>query len=1172
MTTVDSESALKGSHVEYFVIPPSDVTFDLVLSFNKIRPTLVKLLKKRCAKLRHRPRGLKFYLQCNILLRRAKTPGKFVDKIAWFSSETKIVYNTAQIPTLLDQSNRKIGGFLDSYCKEGSGWIVKKIIKYRLMTIVFTFFAGGCNGVSLPPELRFKRACVSIRNISKNKCFLYAVAACLSRPKKNAQRKTKYQYIVDVLDKVLPKDGLVTNKDINLFERKTDISVNVYAYESNTVFPHRLTAKKDRRYHVNLLLYEKHYFPIVSMSALISGQNRVQRSKTFVCNYCLTSFVNFTRYNAHSILCQKDGQRYEMPKDKDKALLFRNFQNLLPAPFVIYADLESLCMPIYGCEEKNGKSSAKSKHVAISVGAVRVCRSAPELSSRPVIYTGTDCLDRFLDFLEREYNYVDDILKQYYVPISLTVKDKLHFETQKECNMCRAEFSSRNGKFRDHCHLSGKYRQALCNSCNLNRAHTRYSLYVLFHGLSNYDSHFLVNVLARYDQDAVRIIPVTSEKYLTFSINNLHFKDSYKFMSERLEILAENLMDKGDSYFTNVNRYVTDKEQNRLMKRKGIFPYAYMTDVSVLKERRLPEKSHFFNDLTQQHISDEQYSRATEAWNVFCCRSMRDYMEMYLCADVLLLADVFENFRSVCLDEYALDPVKYLSIAHYTFDAFLRKCQPRIDLLTDVDHYLFFRKALRGGLSMICHRYAKANNPYMRTYDPSLPCKYIIYLDSNNLYGHAMSDYLPNCNFEWMKREELNIDDIMKLPPDSHWGCFLEVDLDYPDVLHNDHADYPLAAEKMKVCYSNLSPFSQKICDQHNLKRSTNTEKLMTTLSGKRNYVLHYRLLQYYLQKGMKLLCIHSGVKFSQSPIMREYVDFNSTKRARASNDFESAIAKLLSNAVFGKTIERPDKRIKVRLFKDKKKFQKAAGLPTFKRSMRINDKLACANMKFPVIKMNKPFFLGVAILELSKLHMYRFHYDYIKKRYGLNAKLLFTDTDSLAYLVSTEDIYKDFNEHKVDYFDFSNYPKTHPNYCAVNKRVPGYFKDETASVPITCFVGLRSKMYSFLMESQKLKCVMGKEGGADVETKIAKGIKNTVIERDLSYDDYLNCLMDNVVMENAYNTIRSVAHQVCTNRQSKVSLSPFDDKRYLLDNINTLPHGHKDAVNLPEGDGSVSF
>ena len=253
---------------------------------------------------------------------------------------------------------------------------------------------------------------------------------------------------------------------------------------------------------------------------------------------------------------------------------------------------------------------------------------------------------------------------------------------------------------------------------------------------------------------------------------------------------------------------------------------------------------------------------------------------------------------------------------------------------------------------------------------------------------------------------------------------------------------------------------------------------------------------------------------------------------------------KLMNNSVFGKTMENIRKRVDVRLVTSKEKLSKLASKPTYVSSKIFNENLVAVHKIKETLTLNRPAYVGMCILDLSKTLMYDFHYNYIKQKYDNKAKLLFTDTDSLTYEIQRDDVYADFWKNK-DRFDNNDYNKESPFYNTANKKVIGKFKDEACGVPITEFVGLRSKMYSYMKDNEK--------GG-----KTAKGIKKNVIKKNLTHENYKAVLFNNKQMHHTMKTIRSQNHQLGSYEINKVSLSCFDDKRYIHnDGISSTAYGH---------------
>ena len=652
---------------------------------------------------------------------------------------------------------------------------------------------------------------------------------------------------------------------------------------------------------------------------------------------------------------------------------------------------------------------------------------------------------------------------------------------------------------------------------------------MIFHNLRGYDGHMLISLVGKYKNKRMNCIANNSEKYVTFSLSGLQFIDSFQFMGSSLEKLVGNL---NKEEFKLLHAFTDGDRKQSLLLRKGVYPYDYVDSPSKLNDAQLPQKEEFYSKLNDEDISDEDYEHAHEVWNEFDCATLGDYHDVYLASDVLLLADVFENFRKMALETYKLDPVHYFTAPGLSWDAMLKLTQVRLQLIDDPDIYLMIESGLRGGVSMITKKHATANNPLVEGYDDSKPTNYLMYLEANNLYGWAMSQKLPEKEFDWMTNAQLEEFDVMLIPDDSETGYILEVDLFYPPEIHDEHNYLPVAPESRAISDEELSPYSQHLREKIQLKGQPH-KKLIPNLDDKTKYVLHYRNLKHYLKLGLKLKKIHRGVEFHQSFWLKQYISMNTEKRKQANNSFEKDFYKLMNNSIFGKTMENVRGRKNIELVHTEKRMKQVAAKANFTSFTIFNSDLVAAHCLKSTILLNKPIFVGFAILDLSKLLMYDFHYGYIKNKYGSDAELCFTDTDSLMYDIKCENIYQDMQQ-DGHMFDFSDYPRVHLLFNNNNKKVLGKMKDETAGVPITEFVGLRSKMYSLRIGS--------------TEKKTAKGIKKSVIRKDLNHAAYKDVIFKEVVTRATMNLLRSKRHQLFSITSLKLALSSYDDKRYVLE------------------------
>jgi len=423
-------------------------------------------------------------------------------------------------------------------------------------------------------------------------------------------------------------------------------------------------------------------------------------------------------------------------------------------------------------------------------------------------------------------------------------------------------------------------------------------------------------------QGNIDCIPNNEEKYISFSksVNDenkklkhkIRFIDSLKFVSSGLDKLTNNLE---RDQFENMK---THSKNFELCLRKGVFPYDWFDSLENLSERNLSSKEAFFSKLIDSEISDEDYEHAQKVWKQFEMKNFREYHGLYLKTDVLLLADIFADLRDICMNNYDLDPAWYYTTPGLAWDACLKKTGVQLELLSDPDMLLMFQQGIRGGVSMISKRYAKANNKYMgEKFNLNEKSKFIQYLHANNLYGWAMSLPLPVSGLRWMDENDL-----------ENWiefsdGCILEVELEYPKKLHD--SQYPLAPERLIV---------------------NKVEKLIPNLNEKKKYVLHHKNLKQYLDLGLKLKKIHRGIAFNENAWLKPYIELNTNLRSKTQNEFEKDFFKLMNNSVFGKTMENIRNRVNIRLVNNQKSLKKCAAKPNFDHCTVFDENLVAVHMK----------------------------------------------------------------------------------------------------------------------------------------------------------------------------------------------------------------------------------
>ena len=301
-----------------------------------------------------------------------------------------------------------------------------------------------------------------------------------------------------------------------------------------------------------------------------------------------------------------------------------------------------------------------------------------------------------------------------------------------------------------------------------------------------------------------------------------------------------------------------------------------------------------------EDISDIDYRHANNVFKVFKLENLGDYHDLYVQGNTLLLADVFNNFRDTCIKEYELDPAHFLSLPGLAWQACLKKTNIELELLTNYDMLLMVEEGIRGGICHSIHRYAKANNKYMKNYNINEESSYIQYLDANDLYGWAMSKKLPANEFKWLDSNKINEEFIKNYNENNKKGYILKVDVMYPKKLHDLYSDLQFLPERMEI---------------------NKCKKLVCNLYDKKKYVVHIKSLKQALNHGLKLKKIHRVIEFNQKALLKPYIDMNTELRKLARNGFEKDLFKLMNNSVFEKTMENMRKhRHKISNNRQKKK------------------------------------------------------------------------------------------------------------------------------------------------------------------------------------------------------------------------------------------------------------
>jgi len=1034
------------------------------------------------------------------------------------------------------------------------------------------------NYIELSDEIKKSKGVMNIKNID-NKCVEYCLIAfryqnqIKSKDTSNPNIYKKYfQFIKSPENQKYP---INIEEDMPKYEELNDIKIVVYRIKNEQFLLHFKSNYKSKEKEIlNLLLVEdgdkNHLCLIKNISRLTNHLNTTNtNNKTYYCENCNNfSSCRLEALEKHLTICEKNEQSFiKLPtKGKDDIMKFMNYQNEFEHPFVCFVDFESTLEKIDKRDDQekinlNDSTQYYQKHTPNSFGLKFDCihREFSKQYQSNLEEDDNLLCKIFIEELEKLAKSAYDLTQINKTNIIWKNKDEeIKHKNNSICDKCYCRYNTKNKKVAHHDHINGDFIGSYCNTCNLKYQYKKF-LPVYIHNLKGYDSHLFISALFNYGcfEKKITCIPNNEEQYISFSksikvdeyndkdgnikpvLFEIRFVDTYAILSSSLDGLVENLkkdckdINELRNKFRNTSEAFNNDDDFKFMISKGVYPYEYIDNFNKLYETKLPHRKYFYSRLNNTHIKPKEYARALQVFKHFNCKNIKDYHELYLKADVLLLSDIWYNFKKVCLTNYKLDPTYYYTAPSLSWDAFLKISEIELELITDYEMYLFIEEGIRGGLSQISKRFSKANNKYMKNYDNTKEDTYINYFDANNLYGWAMCEYLPYKNFKW-NEEEWNKEKILNLDDKANTGYLFNVDLKIPDKLHDYFNNYcPLPLNKT-IKKNELNEFQTKDYKESNIK------KLCCSLDDRKEYKINYRMLKLVLNLGFELIKVNKVLQYEQKPFMKKYIMLNTELRTKAKTDFEKDFFKLMNNSCYGKTMENVRNRIEFKLVSNEAEFDKVKRI---KKVSIFNENLVGVHISKYSVKLNKPIYIGQCVLDDSKLLMNNFHYNFMMKKIDEgNLKLLFTDTDSLCYEIKNQDIYEIMKNNK-DEFDLSNF--TNNLYDGTNKKVIGKFKDESADSPIIEFVGLRSKVYSYLTND-------------DHNSKKNKGIKKSVVEKFITHNDYKECLFNKTEKYIVQNTFRSFKHNIYTVSQRKKGLSGTDDKVYICDdNINTFTHGH---------------
>jgi len=1066
---------------------------------------------------------------------------------------------------------------LDSFARNSSNLVFDSIERVYVK-LNLSNNANGQGLFVLPPKLVKTKSIVNVDAASE--CFKYALLSVLHyNDVSRGLRNNIYSY--RAWERELNFGDLDVNSisiaDVPEIEKLNNLKINIHVWEAGILTirynNNRVIAPKT----VNILLVVhndlRHYCGIVNLKGLYHHKSNVSGNPQVFCERCCRSLGTrnrggdqaVTRPN-HEVLAEhyqfcREGRLQVEALPANKEYCYRQFSHEESPVLVCYSDIECYIDP------------DTKKHFPAMIGMYEMYhshftqdRGQAEMRN----WHGEKCIEDYLAYLDklvRELN--TSMYSRTCQPMQISNEEQRNFDNVTHCPKCSSAFTleGKHRKVRDHCHITGNYRGPLCHLCNSRLRLKRRVLPVVFHNFKGYDGHLICKqAIGAMKHWKLNIIPTTHEKYMSVSAKvevgktkkgkaiyfTIIFLDSFQFLSSSLAALVDTLdqLPLTESRLRAIYPSISDA----VIRRKGVFPYSYFDSLSRLEETSLPSIDAFKDDLTGAECSTEDYAHAQKAWSEFQCRNFRMYTAKYMNLDIYLLADVFERFRALSLQEDGLDPVHFVSLPGLSYMACFKRTHEKIDLLQDIDMVRMFERGIRGGLTFVNKHKVEARIPELgNNQDGNV---HLTYIDQNNLYGSSLCQPLPHSEFSWVDEDELRYfsdsRNILNLEDEGEWGYLFEVDLIYPRELHVSTADFPLAPEAGCIERDMFSPFMESfytaLCDQRG-KASCKYipyRKLLLSQYDKEQYICHFSILKFYLNMGLGLKRVRSAIRFRQKRFVEPYIRYNSERRACARNAFEKDFYKLKNNSFFGKTMEDVRHRIDYRLVTSVEKLDQLANSALYLDRDIFSEDVVGVHMFKSKVVLDKPIYIGQAVLDYSKLEMYNLFYNILRKCPLIRQPdLVGGDTDSFFLAlhtnknVSLNDV---FSNLKV-FFDSSNYPNDHPLFSASNKAKLGCFKDEAAGRPIEEMILLRPKMYSM------------KFLGQDVAIKRAKGISRHLVA-STSHKTYRDAFLSKSETSYQMTIFRSRLHTVETVTFRKRGLSAWEDKRCWLDANSSVPHG----------------
>lgn len=1084
----------------------------------------------------------------------------------------------AYVPKNIQTSLDYMEASLDLYTSEGSGWRVIKIEQIDLRTVTYQPPLSRGNGW-LPTPTFFKKKSILNIKTRTGRCFCLSVLAQfykhqISLPDKkacmyeeltyNQRRRLKrlhenplsYNEILRRVQESGEIDftdfmGEVEVSSLHLFEERNNIVVNVFKLTGKHIHPIKESEYEFKK-KVDLLLLTNpnepessgHFVLIQNLSSLLSKANFAPAK---ICRICYAGFP--TGLKQHQKRCQgRSKKTIKFPKPSHYK--FKKLHMLMDIYFKIIFKLLQYTLP--------------DSTIGVAAYGIVVLDPMGNLYFEQY-YSGKEVMANFFDCLSTLKKSITASVKNTCVPMIITKELKEKYALSVTCPFCQIRFNEsedlRKRVYHHHHYIASPIREydkiaIICKSCNY--MIKKEPVVAISHWFGDSDANLILQSLPVDCLKTVKINFRGSNKILSFTIDGLRFMDSSEFMQADVGHLIDTLVTQNDdnTYLKALSQGFQVNVCSEGLWKKISFPDTSHVSLELLNGG-FSKPDYFYNKQNEVPISQDDYDHAFYIYNHYNCNQMLDYATLYIKITLLQLSDVLLHFLDFALTNFRLSFLHSNSLPSYALDIALFNSNAEYEFLKDPEMLQWLEKGIIGALSFSNVRYAKSSCEDFGNFNGLDQDRSNIFeMDLNNIYGSICTMDMPIGSYSWISNEELQQIDFNNLTNDIGVGRIYEVDLSYDNELHDQHSELPMCLSKRVVSLNELSDVQQRMlkATYHDPNKPFKTERLSLDLYPKDRVVLYQPALKFYIENGLKVTNVYTGIKFSESPFLREFIEklVDLRKKAIRSNDI--LINSLIKNCLvclYGMFLSNTKNHVDIKACTSRTECIYYASRHNFHEVCVLNSHLSLFHMQKATVYYSAPILCAFKILAMSKLAVYK-GYNLIKQKFP-NSKLLAGETDSLTFQVWTPgnnflQCLKDLESS----FDYSNFPNNHFLYSKQNEGVHGIWK--ISELNIFEYISVRPRLFSYICFCKGCgttfttfceSCNVNSRG-----KKCASSLPKSV-KKFLTHEFYRQLLKCDGVQE-------ITVENGLTNYNSKLKLTAVDTRRYLLeDGINTIPLGH---------------